>query len=90
MCGANSAKGRDYGGNSWRDAIGEGGGRIDVVDTFKGKLMWKGGKRVADDVWMLRTRKTTRTIGKRQKDDTWQRGKGGRKDEMTGGWPTLG
>jgi hypothetical protein len=72
MCGANSAEGgtqersdgavtreRDYRGNTWRDAIGEEGGRIDVMDTFKGRLMWKGGKRVAGDIWMMRKQEAT-------------------------------
>jgi hypothetical protein len=24
-----------------------------VMDTFKGRLMWKGGKCVAGDIWMM-------------------------------------
>jgi hypothetical protein len=45
---------RDYRGDTWQDATSEGGGRIDVMDTFRGRLMWRRGRRVADDVWMMR------------------------------------
>jgi hypothetical protein len=45
---------RDYRGDTGQDATSEGGGRIGVMDTFRGRLMWRRGRRVADDVWMTR------------------------------------
>jgi hypothetical protein len=36
---------RDYRGDTWQDATSEGGGRIGVMDTFRGRLMWRGGRR---------------------------------------------
>jgi hypothetical protein len=44
----------DYREEIWQDAISEGGGKIDVMDSFKGRLMWRRGRRVADDIWMMR------------------------------------
>jgi hypothetical protein len=45
---------RDCKGDTWKNAISEGGGRIGVMDTFYGEADVEGRRRVADSVWMIR------------------------------------
>jgi hypothetical protein len=46
-------------GHTWKDATRKGGGRIDMMGTFKGRLMWRRRRRVADDIWMMRKQEAT-------------------------------
>jgi hypothetical protein len=60
----------------------------DNDSPFGERLTWKGAGHVANDKWMMRRRRTTRTKEGRWMDDTRQQGKGGMEDDMTGEGPT--